>query len=109
MLGNAARLSRDQDWIDIRADIRAGDAEDGLAIVIEDEGDGLPPGIDLGIDLGAPAEHPASRGVGLGLALARTLMQAHGGALTVQSTSQVGSRVVLTFPADCLVAGRQFA
>ncbi len=105
VLGNAARLSRDQDWIDIRAEIHAGGAQDGLAVVIEDEGAGLPTGIDL---CGGPANHPASRGVGLGLALAQTLMRAHGGALTIQSTAQVGSRVVLTFPVDCLVPGRQF-
>ena len=102
VLGNAAGLSRDQDWIDIRA---VG-AEDGLAVVIEDEGAGLPPGID---GCASPAAHPASRGVGLGLVLARTLMRAHGGALMVESTSHVGSRVVLTFPVSCLAQGRQVA
>lgn len=93
VLGNAARLSRDQDWIDIRTV----PAEDGLALAIEDEGAGLPACVDA-----TASARPASRGVGLGLALARTLMAAHGGTLTVESTSQVGSRVVLNFPVGCL-------
>lgn len=102
VLGNAARLSRDRDWIDIRALPN----EDGLTIVIEDEGAGLPACLDM-----APgrAAHPASRGFGLGLALARTLMAAHGGALTVESTAQVGSRVMLTFPPGSVVAVREAA
>lgn len=102
VLGNAARLSRDQDWIDIRA-VCAGDS---LALIIEDEGVGLPAYLDA---VAIPSAHPASRGVGFGLALARVLMVAHGGTLMVESTSEVGSRVVLTFPLRCLVLGRAFA
>ena len=96
VLGNAARLSRDRDWIDIR--VMPGD--DGLCIAIEDEGAGLPPCIDA-----APehAAQPASRGFGLGLVLARTLMAAHGGSLTVESSSRIGSRVMLTFPPDAVL------
>lgn len=97
VLGNAARLSRDQDWIDIRT----APTEDDLGIVVEDEGAGLPACNDLSVN--APARF-ASRGVGLGLTLARSLMEAHGGALTIESISQVGSRVVLRFPVTCLVA-----
>ncbi len=77
VLGNAARLSRDRDWIDIRTLPN----EDGLTVVIEDEGAGLPACLDRAP---SPAAHPASRGFGLGLALARTLMAAHGGSLTVE-------------------------
>ncbi len=96
VLSNAARLSRDRDWIDIRAI----PGEEGLCIVVEDEGAGLPSCIDA-----APehAAQPASRGFGLGLVLARTLMAAHGGSLTVESSSRVGSRVMLTFPSDSVL------
>lgn len=102
VLGNAARLSRDRDWIDIRT----APTEGGLCLAIEDEGVGLPAGLDL--TPGAVA-HSASRGLGLGLALARVLMAAHGGALTVESATRVGSRVMLIFPPGSLVVGQQIA
>ena len=98
VLGNAARLSRDQDWIEIRVL----PSEDGLILVIEDEGAGLPANFDASA---GPSPHPATRGIGFGLALARTLMAAHGGTLTIESAPQVGSRVLLTFPASCRLAG----
>ncbi len=101
VLGNAARLSRHEDWIDIRVTRE----DEGVAILIEDEGAGLPACQDAAA---VAAAHPASRGLGLGLVLARTLMAAHGGALTVESASRVGSRVVLTFPLHSLVADRAF-
>jgi signal transduction histidine kinase len=93
VLANAARYSNEGDWIDIRMD----DCEDGLALVIEDEGTGL-----------TTSEHTSnsrifdSRGLGLGLSLSRALMQAHGGRLTVVSAPRVGTRYTLYFPASRL-------
>jgi two-component system cell cycle sensor histidine kinase PleC len=95
VLGNAARLSRDRDHIGISAVT----TENGVNILVEDEGAGLPAGADV---VAGSFGAASSRGVGLGLALARTLMAAHGGTLNIQSTSQVGSLVVLTFPLSCL-------
>jgi signal transduction histidine kinase len=90
VLGNAARHSRAGDWIDIGWEAR----DDGLALVVEDEGTGL-----CAPDRPAPAGQPESRGLGLGLALARRLMEAHGGSLAMQAVARVGTRVVLQFPA----------
>jgi signal transduction histidine kinase len=95
VLGNAARHSRAGDWIDIGWEAR----DDGLALVVEDEGTGL-----WAPDRLAPAGQPESRGLGLGLTLARRLMEAHGGSLAMQAVARVGTRVVLRFPANRVVA-----
>jgi signal transduction histidine kinase len=96
VLSNAARFSRDGDWIDISI-VRS---EEGLALIVADEGTGLLAGLDIA---GRPGG-AASRGVGLGLSLARVLMEAHGGALTVESTAGIGTQVVLGFPAGRVIA-----
>ncbi|HEY3845996.1 MAG TPA: sensor histidine kinase [Acetobacteraceae bacterium] len=95
VLGNAARHSRSGDWIEIGVE----PADNGLALVVEDEGAGL-----CAPDRPAPAGQPESRGLGLGLALARRLMEAHGGSLAMQAAARVGTRVVLRFPADRVVS-----
>jgi signal transduction histidine kinase len=94
VLGNAARHSRAGDWIEIGLEA----SEDGLGLVIEDEGTGL-----CAPDRPAPSGQPEGRGLGLGLALARRLMEAHGGSLGLQAVARVGTRVVLRFPADRVV------
>jgi signal transduction histidine kinase len=95
VLGNAARHSRSGDWIEIGLEPR----DDGLELVIEDEGTGLCAPARL-----APPGQPESRGLGLGLALARRLVEAHGGSLAMQAVASVGTRVVLRFPATRVVS-----
>ncbi len=95
VLGNAARHSRAGDWIEIG--LEPGD--NGLALVVEDEGTGL-----CAPDRPAPPGQPESRGLGLGLALARGLMEAHGGSLAMQAVARVGTRVVLRFPTARVVS-----
>ena len=92
VLTAAAGATRDGDWIELSPQTGAA----GFCIVVQDEGTGLP----VNQNDGHPEE---SRGIGLRLTLARSLMQAHGGSLTVQSAECVGTRVSLRFPAERLV------
>lgn len=91
VLTSAARLSRHDDWIDVSCIA----APTGLTLIIADEGNGL-----IGLDPPGATGLPDNRGLGLGLALARTLMAAHGGTLVVELAARVGARVTLHFPAE---------
>jgi cell cycle sensor histidine kinase DivJ len=94
-LGNAARFTRDEDWVDLALERH----EDGVALVVADEGAGLA----AMAGSGSPEPEPApgnSRGIGLGLSLARVLMEAHGGTLTIETAPRIGTRVTLSFPLE---------
>jgi signal transduction histidine kinase len=93
MLTRAARLTQEGDWIDLRPVL----TPDSLAIVIEDEGAGLP-AEDL-----APGAADGTRGLGFGLATARALLEAHGGSLRLEAVPGVGARAWLTLPRDRLL------
>jgi len=87
VLSGAATTTRHGDWIELSAE----HAADEWAILVQDEGIGLP--------VAQTDRHPTeSRGLGLQLTLARSLMQAHGGSLSVESTERVGTRLRLGFP-----------
>ena len=90
VLADAVRNTRNEDWIDIALRPVA----DGLALVVEDEG------VGFAAPDGGGAVAADSRGIGLRLALARSLMAAHGGRLEVEALPKVGSRVTLIFPAS---------
>jgi cell cycle sensor histidine kinase DivJ len=95
VLGNAARFTRDEGWVDLALERH----EDGVALVVADEGAGLA----AMAGSGSPEPEPApgnSRGIGLGLSLARVLMEAHGGTLTIETAPRIGTRVTLSFPLE---------
>jgi two-component system sensor histidine kinase VicK len=92
VLTNAVRLSRHDDWIDISC---MAAPCGGLTLIVADEGHGL-----VGLDPPWSEDQPDNRGLGLGLSLARALMVAHGGTLSVESAARVGARVTLHFPAE---------
>ena len=94
VLGCAARFSQHDDWIDIAFEITA----DRFALIVADVGSGL-----AATDAAGAPGQADTRGLGLGLALARVLMQAHGGTLVVEAVPSVGTRVTLDFPMSRLV------
>ena len=81
-----------------RIDIASVSADGHWTVRVEDEGAGLavPHVKGKGVE---------TRGLGLGLSLARSLMQAHGGGLALQSASLVGTRALLSFPLERVVTG----
>jgi signal transduction histidine kinase len=98
VLTSAALATRDGDWITVTGGWSADVPEGGWTLTVEDEGAGL--------QLGAtPGEGRDTRGLGVGLTLASSLMQAHGGALTVKSAASIGTRVGIAFPACRVIAG----
>jgi signal transduction histidine kinase len=88
VLTDAVRNTRHDDWIDVGGEHLAG----GFALVVADEGNGS-------LTPEQRTKPQDSRGIGLRLALARALMEAHGGSMEVESFAGVGSRVSLVFPA----------
>ena len=98
VLSNAALRSRHGDWVDIGAEA----TPNGIAVKVEDEGTGL---LVTQSSPGVPGTE--SRGVGFALTLAGSLMEAHGGALRLESATRAGTRVVLSFPSSRVLPLRQ--
>ncbi len=84
LLSNAARYSEpgSRVWVQATRDF------DRVRIVIKDEGGGIEPdrlAVIFEAFYQAPEARPRSAGVGLGLAISRSLVELHGGTLTVTS------------------------
>ncbi len=80
-----------------------GQTDGGMAtIAVEDTGIGIP--ASALPKIGRPFEQVEShhakshKGTGLGLALSRSLVELHGGTLTIESTEGVGTKVSFTLP-----------
>lgn len=91
LLRRAASHSRDGDAIVLRWVV----ASETVAIVVEDEGDGLA-APDLAA--GQTATLAGTRGLDLGLSLARSLAAAHGGDVRLETAPGIGARAWLTLP-----------
>ena len=78
--------------------VRAARAKDAVYVAVSDSGPGIPTGeLERIFELGRRlSEEPA--GSGLGLALARAIIDAHGGTLEVESTPGVGSTFTVALP-----------
>ncbi len=100
LTSNAVKFTPDRGRVEIEARNDAG----GLRLVIHDTGIGIP---QRDIDkLGRPFEQVENQftktkgGSGLGLAISRSLVELHGGTLTIRSTVGKGTEVTVTLPAQ---------
>ncbi|HVO34180.1 MAG TPA: hybrid sensor histidine kinase/response regulator [Gemmatimonadales bacterium] len=96
LLSNAVKFSRDGGRIEVTAEVR----DDEVRIAVTDHGVGIAPD-ELPHLFEAFYTQPGvggERGSGLGLAVSRRIVEAHGGAITVQSTPGQGSTFVITLP-----------
>jgi signal transduction histidine kinase len=100
LLDNAAKYSEPADVIELESDA----SENALVVDVRDHGMGIPPA-----DLERVFEpffrsdrsrDRATGGVGLGLAVARRIVEAHGGTITAESPRSGGTSFRVTIPAQ---------
>lgn len=98
IIGNAIRYSPDNASIHVAASRSA----HGLVISVEDTGDGIRPEdlphIFEQFYRGEKSRNRATGGTGLGLAISRSIVEAHGGTIGVESKVGTGSRFTFTLP-----------
>jgi signal transduction histidine kinase len=96
LMGNALKFTPVRGHITLRA------APNGRLVVFQvvDNGPGIPPAhVEHLFDKFWQARQSDNSGVGLGLTIARGLVEAHGGTMSVESTVGTGSTFSFTLPA----------
>jgi two-component system sensor histidine kinase KdpD len=98
LIGNVAKHTPAGTAVDINAKVIGREIE----VSVADEGPGLPAGLEDAVfqsftrgDL-----QPARKGAGLGLAIARTIIEAHGGGIRAEKGRGKGARFVFTLPLE---------
>ena len=78
--------------------LEAGPTDGKVRIVLQDTGPGIPQEIQA--DLFEPfVTHGKRKGTGLGLAICRQIVEAHGGTIAIDPTSERGARFIIELPA----------
>jgi PAS domain S-box-containing protein len=81
---------------------------DGVAVSVTDTGIGMSKDeIEVALTAFGQIDSKLARrhhGTGLGVPIAKSLIELHGGTLTVESTPKVGTTMIATFPASRIVA-----
>jgi signal transduction histidine kinase len=94
LLSNAADASKPGDRVDLLARANAGEA----IIEVMDQGQGIPDELRETIFEPFYTTKPTGQGTGLGLSLAYKIIEDHGGTLTIDSQTGLGTRVIVTLP-----------
>ena len=98
LISNAILYSRP----DGHVDVTLADTDQGVVITVVDDGEGIDPG-DIGevfgrFFRGQNARRRQVGGTGLGLTIVRTIVEAHGGEVTVASVAGEGTTVRMALP-----------
>ncbi|MBW3534135.1 MAG: PAS domain-containing protein [Gemmatimonadetes bacterium] len=101
LVGNALKFTPPGGRVTVRADA---DGPDGVLLSVEDTGEGIPPeSLERLFDRFWQQRRAGRRGAGLGLAIARGIVESHGGELRVESELGRGS----TFFFSLAIADRE--
>jgi two-component system sensor histidine kinase TtrS len=98
LLQNALDAMADNEPRRRRIEIATGRCEMGVCITVADHGTGMP--ADVKARLFEPFFTTKPNGLGIGLALCRSIIDEHGGRLTVDDTPGGGTLMRLSLPAD---------
>jgi len=100
LIGNAVKFSPDGGVVRVE-EIHEPDA---VCIAVSDTGPGIPreqhEKIFERFEQVRGSDHPSGAGTGLGLPIARGIVEAHGGEISVESVVGVGSRFVMRLPSS---------
>ena len=104
LLSNAVKYTRDGGKIHVTADL---EPEGCLRLTVEDTGIGIDgtmlPVVTRPFSQARRRVDHRGEGTGLGLAISKSLIELHGGTLTIDSTPGVGTGVHIRFPAHRVV------
>jgi two-component system cell cycle sensor histidine kinase PleC len=112
LVSNAVKFSRAKGTISIQAEILP---DEDMRLTVEDHGVGIPrdkikealePFGQIHETVHAISGEVAQQGTGLGLPLARAMAELHGGGLDIESDTNQGTIVRVTFPARRVLAGK---
>lgn len=97
LISNASKYSPDGGTITLRGEPLNG----AVRVTVEDRGPGIPADQQVGIFQRFYRARPGNYepGVGLGLAIAKGIVEAHGGRIGIESREGAGTRVWFTLPA----------
>ena len=99
-------------WLKVSAhpgSVRFADGKSGLAVTVEDTGDGIPEAIRERVFEPFFTTKQEGRGTGLGLSICLGLVRSHGGELQIDSKVWQGTRVTVKLPIDTPVAQQEAA
>lgn len=98
LLANASKYSPEHTLIQVKA--APAEPDGTVRVVVEDHGPGIPPEQQAGLFERFYRAHDERHrpGFGLGLAIAKSIVDAHGGTIGVDSQAGMGTRVWLTLP-----------
>jgi PAS domain S-box-containing protein len=105
LLSNAARAAPKGSSVEVAA---AYESAGGIVITVRDHGTGIPPNqienLFQPFNSSAPERVRRDGGTGLGLWISRTLVELHGGTLTLASDGVHGTTAIVRLPADRIAA-----